>query len=165
MVEKLMVRRVGECALFFFGLLVTPIVAQQPSSRSANQDIVWIWSNRCHGDHKLRIKIRLENKVLYNGTIAICRGSRNEEDGRAEFHFAGGYTFQGAHHTRSTESIEGNMWEAGGDPDDLILGIMFFRGKREEELLNTLHIARPDKETTSELDKGLFITTDPVPVR
>ena len=82
---------------------------------------------------------------------------------RAEFHFAGGHSFKGEYRTRSADSIEGDIWEAGGDPDDLILGISFDTGK--QVLLNTLHVARPEKQTSSKLDKGLFITTYPVPLR
>jgi len=80
-----------------------------------------------------------------------------------EFHFASGHTFQHEYRTRSTDSIEGDIWQAGGEPDALILGISFDTSK--QILLNTLHIARPDKQTSSELDKGLLIITYPVPVR
>lgn len=149
--------------LFFTVLAAAPALAQQPSTRPETPDVVWTWSKRCNSDHKLGVTIRLDRKVLYSGILPICRGSRDAEDGRAEFHFAGGHTFQGEYRTRSTDSIKGDIWEAGGDPDDLILGISFDTGK--QILLNTLHIARPDKQTTSELDKGLFITTYPVPFR
>ena len=71
-------------------------------------------------------------------------------------------TFQNEYRTRSTDSIEEDIWEAGGEPDALILGISFDTGK--QILLNTLHIARLDKQMSSELDNGLFITTYPVPV-
>lgn len=149
--------------LFFATLAAASAVAQQAQPRPETPDVVWTWSKRCNGDHKLGVTIRLDRKVLYSGTLMICRGSRDAEDGRAEFHFAGGHTFQGKYRTNSTDSIEGDIWEAGGDPDDLILGISFDTGK--QILLNTLHIARPGKQTSSELDPGLFITTYPVPVR
>jgi hypothetical protein len=93
----------------------------------------------------------------------LCHGSRDAEDGRVEFHFSGGRTFQGKYRTRTTDSIEGDIWQAGGEPDALILGISFDTGK--QILLNTLHIANPGKQTSSQLDKDLFITTYPVPVR
>ena len=32
-------------------------------------------------------------------------------------------------------------------------------------MLNTLHIASPDKKTSTELDNGLYITTTPVITR
>jgi hypothetical protein len=115
------------------------------------------------GNQKLGVTVRLDHKVLYRGVLSICHGSRDEEDGRVEFHFAGGHTFQGEYHTRSTDSIEGDIWQASGDPDALILGISFDAGK--QILLNRLHVAKPEKKTSTELDQGLFITTCTVPSR
>jgi hypothetical protein len=103
------------------------------------------------------VTVQLASKVLYRGVVPICRGTRNAEDGRVEFHFAGGHLFQGKYRTRSTDSIEGDIWQAGGEPGALSLGISF--DTKNQILLNTLHIARPDTQTSSELHKGLFITT------
>jgi hypothetical protein len=140
----------------------SPAVAQ-PSSVAEKSDVVWTWSKRCNGDNKLAVTVRLDGKVLYRGVLPICRGSRDAEDGRVEFQFAGGHTFQREYHTRSTDAVEVNIWQAGGEPDALILGISFDTNK--QILLNTLHISRPEKQMSSELDKGLFITTYPAPVR
>lgn len=107
--------------------------------------------------------VRLASKVLYKGVLPICRGSRDAENGRAEFHFAGGHLFQSKYRTHSTDSIEGDIWQAGGELDALILGISF--DTKNQILLNTLHIAKPDMQTSSELNKNIFITTYPVPGR
>lgn len=146
--------------LFFMVLLATTAVAQSPSPGGGTPDVVWAWSNRCDGNHKLGVTVRLARKVLYRGVLPICRGSRDAENGRVEFHFAGGHLFQGEHRTRPTDSIEGDIWQAGGEPDALILGISF--ATRNQTLLNTVHIGRPQRRTSSVLDKGLFITTYPV---
>ena len=152
----------GMHAVFVAVLVAAPGVAQ-PSSVAEKSDVVWTWSKRCNDDYSLGVKIRLNGKVLYRGVLPICRGSRDAEDGRVEFHFAGGHTFQGEYHTRTTDPIEGDIWQAGGEPDALILGISFDTGK--QIILNTIHIAKPEKRTSSEVDKGLLITTYPVNVR
>ncbi len=139
------------------------VAVQQPIPRTKAPDVVWTWSKRCNGDHRLGVTIRLDRKVLYRGVLNICRGSRDAEDGQAELHFAGGHTFQSQYHTSPNESIEGDIWEAGGDPNFLILGIAFFNDK--QILLNTVDIARPAKQTSSEIDANLSITTFPVPAR
>lgn len=144
-------------------LLAAAAVAQQPTSRAETPEVVWTWSKQCDGNHRLGVTVRLESKVLYRGVLPICRGSRDAENGRVEFHFAGGHLFQGEYPTSSTDSIEGDIWQAGGESDALILGISF--DAKNQILLNTLHIGRPDTQTSSELDKGLFITTYPVPIR
>jgi hypothetical protein len=136
-------------------------VAQQPNR--ATPDVVWTWSKQCGGNRKLGLRVRLDRKVLYRGVLPICRGDRDAENGRVEFHFAGGHLFQGEYRTRSTDSIKGDIWRAGGEPDELILGIVF--DTKNQILLNTLHIARPDRQTSSQLDKGLFIITYPVSAR
>jgi hypothetical protein len=144
-------------------LLTATAVAQQPTSSQETPEEVWTWSKQCDGNHKLGVTIRLDHKVLYRGVLPICHGSRDAEDGHVEFHFAGGHLFQGEYRTRSTDSIEGDIWQAGGESDALILGISF--DTKKQILLNTLHVATPDKQISVELDKGLFITTYPVPVR
>jgi hypothetical protein len=155
---------IAKCTLLFCAsLIAAPVFAQQPNSPSETREVVWTWSKGCDGDHKLDVTVRIDRKVLYHGVLPICHGSRDAEDGRVEFHFSGGRTFQGKYRTRTTDSIEGDIWQAGGEPDALILGISFDTGK--QILLNTLHIANPGKQTSSQLDKDLFITTYPVPVR
>jgi hypothetical protein len=144
-------------------LIAATAVAQQPATPQGASERVWTWSEQCKEDHKLGVTIRLAVKVLYEGVLPICHGSRDAENGRAEFHFAGGHLFQGRYRTRSTDSIEGNVWQAGGESDVLILGISFDTGK--QVLLNTTHVARPNTQTSSELDKGISITTYPVPAR
>lgn len=153
-------RIITKCTLLFFVLLVAAPAVAQPSSVAEKSDVVWIWSKRCNLDHRLGVRIRLDDKVLFRGVLPICRGSRGAEDGRVEFHFAGGNTFQGEYRTRTTDSIEGDIWQAGGEPDALILGISFDTGK--QILLNTIHIAKTGEQTSSQLDKGIFITTYPV---
>ena len=159
-----MERIIARCALLLFAALVTtPAVAQQASIRPETGEVVWTWSKRCNSDHEIGVTVRLERKVLFRGVLPICHGSRDTEDGRVEFHFAGGHTFQGEYRTRSTDSIEGDIWQAGGESDALILGVSFETSR--QIVLNTLHIAKPEKLTSSELDQGLLITTYPAHVR
>ncbi len=149
--------------MFFAVLLAVPAVAQQTPSSPESPEVVWTWSKQCNGNLKLGVTVLLERKVLYRGVLPICRGGRKTEDGRATFHFAGGHLFQGVYSTRSTDSIEGGIWQAGGEPNALILGISL--DTKKQVLLNTLYIAKPDRQTSSELDKGLSITTHPLSVR
>lgn len=156
-------RIIAKCTLLFFAVLVAAPAVAQPSSVAEKGDVVWTWSKRCNNNHRLGVKISVDGKVLYRGVLPICRGSRDAEDGRVEVRFAGGHTFQGEYRTRTTDSIEGDIWQAGGEPDALIIGISFDTGK--QILLNTVHVANPGKQTSSEVDKGIFITTYPVIVR
>ena len=154
----------AKCVLLLIAVFLTAAaVAQQMPSPSKAAEVVWTWSQQCDGNHELGVTVRLDHKLLYRAVLPICRGSRNAEDGRVRFHFAGGHIFQDEYRTLPTDSIEGEIWQAGGEPGVLILGVSF--DTKKQVLLNTLHIARPEKRTSSELDKDLFITTYPVPVR
>jgi hypothetical protein len=145
--------------LLAMGLLTVYVGAQPVTTQSESQQAVWTWSSQCAGDHKLGVTVRLENKVLYRGVLSICQDNGNKESGHIEFHFVGGHSFQGEYRTRPTDLIEGDVWRAGGESNALILGISF--DNKKQVLLNTLHIANPGKRTSTEVDKGLFITTYP----
>jgi len=108
---------IAKCTLFSLAVFVAAPAVAQPSSASSDSDVVWTWSKRCDDDHRLGVRVLLDGKVLYRGVLPICRGSRDEEDGRLEFHFHGGHSFQGEYRTRTTDSIEGDIWQASGEAD------------------------------------------------
>ncbi|RRA49347.1 hypothetical protein D1Y84_14730 [Acidipila sp. EB88] len=148
--------------LLLGSVLVSPLIAQQ-SGAQQGPDIVWTWSAQCDTKQKLRVTVHLQSKLLYAGLLPICRGSRDAENGGAEFHFSSSQVFGGQYRARIGGSIEGDIWQAGGEKDALVLGISLTTKK--QILLNTLHIASPDKKTFAKLDKGLYITTTPVITR
>ena len=134
--------------------------AQESSPHQKVPDIVWTWSKQCDGKNKLVIAVQLKSKTLYRGIIPVCLGKREDEDRRVAFRFSGKYLFQDRYRTRSKDAIEGDIWQAGGESDALILGISL--DNKKQILLNTLHIAKPDKQTSSQLNKGLWISTRPI---
>jgi hypothetical protein len=76
------------------------------------------------------------------------------------FHFKGGHTFQDKYHTVRTETVEGNIWRAGTDGGAILFGLSF--SSRNQILLSTIHIAKLDGESTSEIDRGLKVRTFPL---
>jgi hypothetical protein len=139
-----------------------PLIAQQHVSQQRH-DTVWTWSAQCNAKHQLRVTVHLQSKLLYEGLLSICRGERDAEDGRAEFHFSSDHVFSGEYRARRGDSIEGDIWQAGGETDALVLGVSL--ATKKQVVLNTLHIARPDRQTSAELDTRLYITTTPVTTR
>ena len=153
-------RQARHMLLLFTALLPAPAVAQESSSHQKAPDVVWTWSKQCNANQQLNVLVRLGSKVLYQGFIPICRGSLDAEDGRVEFGFSSSHLFDSQYRARGTDTIEGEIWQAGGETDALVLGVSF--ATKKQILLNTLHVASPDKKTSTELDKGLYITTYPV---
>lgn len=149
--------------LLFAVSLPAPAIAQHPSALEKAPDVVWTWSGKCNASQKLSVTVRLENNLLYKGFLPICRGNRSAEDGRVAFHFTSNHLFGDQYRARKSDTIEGDIWQAGGEADALILGISL--ATKKQVMLNTLHVAKPDKQTTAELDKGLYITTSPVITR
>jgi len=148
--------------LLLTALLGLPLIAQQHGAQQG-PDIVWTWSAQCNTNQQLRVAVRLGSKLLYEGLLPICRGNRDAEKGRAEFYFFSDRVFGGEYRARRRDSIEGDIWQAGGAKDGLVLGISL--ATKKQVMLNSLHIASPDKKTSTELDKGLYITTTPVITR
>lgn len=76
------------------------------------------------------------------------------------FFFRGGHVFDGEFRTSRSESIEGNIWEAGTDPGIILFGVSFMTKK--QLLLNTIHIAKADRASATEIDPGMVVRTVPV---
>jgi hypothetical protein len=53
--------------------------------------------------------------------------------------------------------IEGNIWEAGKDPNDIIFGVSFVA--KNQIMLNGIHIAEIKKASKTDLAVGLIIKT------
>jgi hypothetical protein len=75
-------------------------------------------------------------------------------------YFSGGHTFQGQYHTKESDKIEGDIWQAGADPDTMLLGLSF--ATKDQVLLNTIHIAKPGKVSQTKVDSGIVVKTYPL---
>jgi hypothetical protein len=112
----------------------------------------------------MEFRLLLDGKTIYQSQFHACRLNRthanSDRQGKIKsFQFSGGHTFQGTYHTKNSERIEADVWQAGADADDIVLGVSFVL--RNQILLNTIHIVKPGESTQSELDPGLLIKTYP----
>ena len=138
-------------------------------SQGVREGPVWFWFATCGGP-LMTLEVRFDNRVVHKATFPLCRASRDTahnqgQAGRIEFALRPdrvvvweGYREQNDR-TRANEVLEGNIWEAGADPDALILGVSFVSGDRI--LMNTMHIAHPAGRDESEIAKGLVVRTYP----
>jgi hypothetical protein len=150
-------------ALVFALVTISPIALPQSSPPRAEG--VWYWFGDCPSGRMMGVQVLLEGKSVYRSHFRAClmeRTDANTERQREirEFHFPGGHTFQGTYHTQKGETIQGNIWEAGADPDAILLGVSFMA--HNQVLLNTIHIAKLGKATQSVLDTGLVMKTYPL---
>ena len=109
--------------------------------------------------------MQLNGKVILRSSFPICPTSeRSKEADRQQrivaFTFKGGHVFQGEYHTTRRQTIDGNIWLAGTDPGAILFGISF--SIKKQVLLNTIHVAKPGRESASEIDRGLIVRTFPI---
>jgi hypothetical protein len=126
---------------------------------------LWSWFGNCRDKKYMGLEVSMKGKLIYRSSFHICRMDESYEDDGPQkkivaFVFRGGYTFQGEYHTARTETIEGNVWQAGTDPGVLLLGVSFSTPKRI--LLNTVHFCELGRESTTLIDRGLMVRTFPI---
>ena len=150
----------------FFLFLVT-VQAVMPSQHSPDAlKPVWFWSGDCSQPRVIGVQVLLDGKTIFQSHFHACQMNRADaitergQKTRASFHFSGGHAFQGSYHTTTSETVEGTIWQAGADPEDILLGVCFTA--HGQVLLNTIHITQPGKSTASEIDPGLIIKTYPI---
>lgn len=144
-------------ALFF---ILTPSMLVSQSSHS--DGTFWSWSEDCTtAQRTLGIEVLVDSKAVYRSSIPICQVAERSKVPRKSivFSFKGGHVWQGEYRTKPTQTVEGNIWLAGVDSDDLLLGVSF--STKERELLNTIHIAYPNRASRFEIDRSVFVRTFP----
>jgi hypothetical protein len=134
----------------------------EDAGRSSAATGTWHWFESCAGTRSLGLVVLLDGKVVYHSRFPLCHNNGptpTAEERKIAFHFKGGRTFQGEYRTLPSQTIEANIWQAGADPDALLLGVTFVS---DRVLLNTIHVAKPDSTSVSELDRGIVIRTFPL---
>ncbi len=130
---------------------------------STPDEVVWHWFNKCGDAKKLTVEITLNNKSIYKSSFPICQLRRGDisydPDPKRLVFILEKAEKQSLFGELKDESLEGNIWKAGGDSNYIILGVSFSAKKRV--WLNTLHIAYPDKASNSVMANDLIIDTYP----
>jgi hypothetical protein len=127
----------------------------------------WYWPGGvCDGCRKLGLEVLLNGSSLYRGSFSLrcmerAKASPKDVAGRLAFSFKGGHNFQHKYRTAPKETIEVTIWQAGAEPDGLVLGLTF--ATKDQIVLNTLHFAAADRNSEMLLDRGLLVRTCPLP--
>jgi hypothetical protein len=154
---KLVLALLG-CAL---GSISRPVVGQEQR--------VWFWFADCKSG-ALVLEVKLDGTLLQNYTIPICQANRDSVEGRAESRKISfplqssraikwsGYR-AGSVITKAGHRLDVDLWQAGADPTDLLLGVSV--SDSQSIYMNTIHIAYPEKPNSTVIAKGLVVTTRP----
>jgi hypothetical protein len=151
----------------FFVVLILALAPPLLWSQNPNTapEPLWTWSGDCHDKTHMGLEVLLNGKVIHRSSFPICPISdRFKETDRQQktvaFSFNGGHVFQAEYHTTRTQTIEGHIWQAGTDPGTILFGMSF--STKKQVLLNTIHVAKPGRGSTSEIDRGLVVRTFPI---
>jgi hypothetical protein len=151
----------------FFAVLILALTPSLlwPQVPQAVPEPLWYCFGDCSEKTQMGLEVLLNGKVIHRSSFPICRTSDRpkERDGQQRiiaFTFNGGHVFQGEYHTTRKQPIEGNIWQAGTDPGAILFGISF--SIKKQVLLNTIHVAKPGRESASEIDRGLIVRTFPI---
>ena len=138
------------------------------STPCAEEGPVWFWLAGCGGPD-MAIEVRLDGKLLHRSVVPICRAGREDaaaqgqSSGRIEVKFTApraivweGYR-DGPDRTKTGQDLTLDIWQAGADPEDLLLGVDVMDQKAIHA--NTIHIAHPNKRDRSEIASGLEVIT------
>ena len=153
------------------GLIVIVFVfsSVMPPTRAFQDAPVWFWFATCGGPN-MTLEVRFDKRTVEKVVLPLCRAARDSSDSqgetsRIEFSFKpnrplvwAGYR-ERADRTPAGQLLEGYIWQAGADPDWLTIGVSFMT--RSRVLMNTIHIAHPDRRDESTIAKGLSLITYP----
>jgi hypothetical protein len=147
-------------------LALIPVAVSGQAPAGARNEVVWHWFGTCAGRDSLFLEVRLDGKPLYSATFPICQVRRNAithepQQRLLAFRFEGVPRHFGSRYKETnTQPIQVNIWESGGDPQAIQLGISF---STEQDVLLNMHLTAPaNAPSRSERMRGLVITTRPV---
>jgi hypothetical protein len=151
-------KRVAGIVICYFALALSANAAELPSPDKA----VWHWFSTCANEKTLSIEITLGKKSIFKSSFPLCKMRRTKiKPGLVPKHLA----FSLENKKRSYfgevkgEMLEGNIWESGAEPDNIVLGLTF--ETKTQTWLHTLLVVEPDKPSRFLLGKGLVVTTHP----
>jgi hypothetical protein len=155
-----MVLRATVVALVAGLAAVVPITAEAP---------VWFWHTTCGGP-TMTLEVRFDKRVVYRASIPLCRMNREakteEKSPRVlDVPFAAPRSIKWEGYrdapdvTPRGQRLHLNLWQAGADPDDLVIGVS--AANESVILMNTVHIAHPVRRDATEVAQGLVVVTYP----
>jgi hypothetical protein len=150
-------------------VLLVALTGISSAAVASSEGPVWYWFAACGGP-TMKLEVRLDDKLIFASSFPLCRtlrdGSGSEgKSKKLEYSFApnraliwSGYKDE-PEVSPAGQAIEGDIWLAGADPSVAILGVSF--RTPFSNLMNTLHLAYPNKPSRSEVAPGLVIVTTP----
>jgi hypothetical protein len=161
-----MTNRYAWQAMILFSLVAPQNVIAQ--TRPSPGDTVWV-AGGCRAGPTLRLEVGYADVTIYGHIyrtdVTICRRERTQIP---QTHWK--FTFTPAvrvvwsnDSTTPGESVSGDIWQAGGESDALLLGVGIVAHNRI--LLNTIHVASVYSFSTTPISDSIVVRTMLLPPR
>jgi len=138
--------------------LTVPAGAATPSALGK----VWHWYARCAQPRRVEMEVTFGRRQVYSSVFDVClleRDAIDPEQPQRILKFNLVSSHRSLFGERQGEPLEGNVWEAGNDGGDLVLGVSF--AGRRRVWCNSLHVLDPEKISETPLARGLLVRTTP----
>ena len=150
-------------------MLVSSILLSGGVSPAGQDNQVWWWFSTCGGP-MMTIEVKLHGAMVGKVMTPLCRAPRDGASrqggyGRIDLSFRASHSIvwkgyrEESDRTPAGQMIEGSVWQAGAEADALLIGVSF--NTRDRILMNTIHIAHPDRRDESTIAEGLTVVTYP----
>jgi len=149
--------------------LLLAVLASQPLA-AESEEPVWFWMEECGGP-QIRLELEFDGMVVQDATFPICRRLRSARPANQakmlQISFAPprAILWRGYKEVPETspanQPLEFQIWEAGADPEDMILGVAVVAN--DTIYMNTLAISLPGEPFESRLAAGVVLRSIPVP--
>jgi hypothetical protein len=141
--------------------LAVELASPANAAASPQGGAVWNWDSRCSSPKKIRIEAILDGKRIYESKFSICHLFKYSQPVKPQRTLV--FRITAPHKSLfgepAKEPLEGDVWEAGRDPDAIVLGVSF--SGPQQIWCNSLHILYPNKASKTILARGLIIRTSP----
>jgi hypothetical protein len=127
--------------------------------RVPREDTVWV--AECRSGRPLGLNVLLADSLVYHTSLQVCKRERTEIPQRQwHFSFTSTKALQWANDsTVPGEAISGDIWQAGGDSDALLLGVTMFA--HNQILVNSIHVSSAQRASVTPIDAILVVRTTP----
>jgi hypothetical protein len=144
-------------------LFCTAVLRGEPAA--SEEERVWLLVG-CD-TQALVFELMLDGKRLYSQTMPVCQTTRagRSQGQKVSFTFQPprSITWTGYRDAASTtaagQELSVDLWQAGADAADLVLGMSVSIG--QVLYMNATHVAYMDRRSTTEIEQGLVIATHP----
>jgi hypothetical protein len=143
------------------------------SAGAQNQELVWVWNERCQEQTTVALEVRFDGKTIYFAQLPVCKWEREFEKGKGSFRFTPArplvwYGYRSDEGDGSTDpgdttpagtELEVDFWQAGGEEDAIDLG--YSVAASDGLHMNSLHMLSPTEKSTTTMAPGLVLETQP----